>query len=61
MEARKKHEQSESNALAELDSKHRKALRLLQDELQQLRAAKEALEDQLARQENDFDIRTMAV
>jgi hypothetical protein len=60
LENRKKHEQSESSALSDLDNKHRKAQRALQEDIQQLRTAKDALEEQLARQENDFDIRLMA-
>lgn len=40
LESRKKHEQSQSNAIIELENKHRKAQRVMQDEIQQLRTAK---------------------
>lgn len=33
----------------------------MQDEIQQLRTAKETLEEQIARQDNDFEIKMMAI
>ena len=33
----------------------------MQEEIQQLRTAKEALEEQIARQDNDFEIKMMAI
>jgi hypothetical protein len=61
LEERKKHEYSESTTTSELENRHRKVHRSLQEEIQQLRLAKENLEEQLSRVENDCELKILNI